>query len=83
MEESRKIEISIILDAFLRVSSSRCSRKYKDQFVYYLDSKGHTQISYGNDGRSNDYEDTILLNYRKKHNWDLLVQEIVSLCNNY
>lgn len=41
------------------------------------------QISYGNDGRSNDYDDTILLNYRKKYNWDLLLSEIIAVSEKY
>ncbi len=40
--------------------------------VYYLDSQALKQICYGDDGRSNSYEDTMLLNYRKKASWDLL-----------
>jgi hypothetical protein len=30
MEESRKLKMGIIVDAFLRVSSRRCNRKYRE-----------------------------------------------------
>jgi hypothetical protein len=44
-----------------------------------LDEDGKTIICYGTDGRSLRYEDTALLNYRRKDVWDLHIQELIEL----
>ncbi len=59
------------MDSVSRVSSSRPHKKYKDKFMSILDEDGKTVICYGTDGRSLCYEDTALLNYRRKDVWDL------------
>lgn len=59
VRKCKEEEMKVIIDSFQRVSSSRHHRKYKEQCIHYLDYKGHQQLCYGIDGRSNDYEDTI------------------------
>lgn len=71
--------MKIILDSLTRVSSSRPNKVYKDKFIYTLDEFGKQVIFYGSDGKSLIYEDTALLNYRRKDVWDLLVNETVQL----
>ena len=83
VSKCKEEEVKVIIDSFQRVSSSRHHRKYKGQYVHYLDHKGHPQLCYGIDGRSNDYEDTVQLNYRKKENWDLLIQEVIQFNEKY
>lgn len=39
----------------------------------YLDNQGKLVNVYGTDGRAVHFEDTTLLNYRKKKCWDLLL----------
>ncbi len=56
--------IKIIIDCIARISSSRPHRKYLEHLVYTLDEKGKKVICYGTDGRSLEYDDTALLNYR-------------------
>ena len=41
------------------------------------------QICYGSDGKSVTYEDSAILNYRKKESWDLLISEIKTLIDKY
>jgi starch synthase len=65
--------MKIVLDCLSRVSSSRPNKIYKDKFVYTLDENGKIAILYGTDGKSLQYDDTALLNYRRKDVWDLLV----------
>jgi hypothetical protein len=38
---------------------------------------------FGTDGRSLQFEDTIVLNYRKKEVWDLFLQELETLKEDY
>ncbi len=68
--------MKIIIDCLARIGSSRHHRKYKDLLLHYLDYEGRSQICYGTDGQAHDYEDTLLLNYRKVESWDLLLEEI-------
>ncbi len=76
MQEARRQKIKIIVDCLARVSSSRNHKKYRDLLLNYLDEEGRRKICYGTDGQSLNYEDTAMLNYRKKEAWDLLIQEI-------
>jgi hypothetical protein len=71
--------MKIVLDCLSRVSSSRPNKNYKDKFVYSLDENGKISILYGTDGKSLQYDDTALLNYRRKDVWDLLVSETIEL----
>ena len=73
MKTARDFKMKIILDGLAKVSSSRPNKIYKDKFVYTLDENGKLCIFYGSDGKSLTYEDTALLNYRRKDVWDLLV----------
>lgn len=41
-------------------------KKYRELLNYGLDDNGKKKIMYGTDGRSMNYEDTAILNYRKK-----------------
>jgi hypothetical protein len=79
METAKKFKMKIVLDCLSRVSSSRPNKIYKDKFVYSLDENGKIAILYGTDGKSLQYDDTALLNYRRKDVWDLLVQETIEL----
>jgi hypothetical protein len=63
---ARKIDMKIIVDCLVRVSSSRMHKKYRDLTNYVLDESGKKKIVYGTDGRALNYEDTAILNYRKK-----------------
>lgn len=66
----------MIVDCLARISSSRHHRKYKELLLHYLDEDGRRKICYGTDGQQQQYEDTAMLNYRKKAAWDLLIDEV-------
>ena len=83
INKAHGLSIKIIIDSLSRISSSRAHRKYRDILLRYLDSQGKMQICYGSDGKSVRYEDSAILNYRKKESWDLLISEIKILIDKY
>ncbi len=83
INKAHKLSIKIIIDSLSRISSSRAHRKYRDILLRYLDSQGKLQICYGSDGKSVRYEDSAILNYRKKEAWDMLINEIKILIEKY
>lgn len=82
-EEASKNDVKILIDCLTKVSSSRPHKKYKDCFLYTLDDEGKRMVCFGTDGRSINYEDTALLNYRKKKVWDLLISELIEICSSH
>lgn len=48
-------------------------KRYKELLLSYLDDTGKRQTLYGSDGKSVNFDDTVILNYRKKSAWDLLI----------
>ena len=83
IKKAHSMNIKIIIDSLSRISSSRAHRKYRNILLHYLDSQGKLQICYGSDGKSIRYEDSAILNYRKKESWDLLISEIKILIEKY
>ena len=83
MNKAHGLSIKIIIDSLSRISSSRAHRKYRNILLRYLDSQGKLQICYGSDGKSIKYEDSAILNYRKKETWDLLISELITLIDKY
>ena len=83
INKAHDLSIKIIIDSLSRISSSRAHRKYRNILLRYLDSQGKMQICYGSDGKSVTYEDSAILNYRKKESWDLLISEIKTLIDKY
>ena len=81
--KAHELSIKIVIDSLSRISSSRAHRKYRNILLRYLDSQGKMQICYGSDGKSVTYEDSAILNYRKKESWDLLISEIKTLIDKY
>ncbi len=71
--KANSLGMRIIVDCLTRISSSRAHKKYKDLQIYQLDNQGKKTTVFGSDGRAIFYEDTCLLNYRKKKVWDLLL----------
>lgn len=75
--------MKIVIDSLSRISSSRAHRKYRNILLRYLDQHGKMQICYGSDGKSVRYEDSAILNYRKKESWDMLISELKILIDKY
>lgn len=85
-ELTRKAEdlnLHIIVDSLTRVSSSRMHRKYRKYQLQSLDNQGKLVNVFGTDGRAMHFEDTSLLNYRKKKCWDLFLKEIIDFTKQY
>lgn len=53
-------------------------KKYRKQILTTLDSQGKRVQVYGSDGRAVYFEDTTLLNFRKKKTWNLFFDEIIN-----
>lgn len=83
MKQAQASKIKIIIDCLSRISSSRNHRKYRDLMLSYLDDEGKKRICYGTDGQQINYEDTALLNYRKKESWDLLIEEVINFAERH
>ena len=83
INKAHKLSIKIVVDSLSRISSSRAHRKYRDILLRYLDSQGKLQICYGSEGKSVRYEDSAILNYRKKESWEMLINEIKTLIEKY
>jgi hypothetical protein len=75
--------MKIIIDSFDRISSVRYNRKYKNLLLRHLDKDGKVNIFYGSEGKNINYEDCLLLNYRKVEAWDLLCNEVKELIEKY
>jgi len=71
-----------IVDAFDRVSRS-AHRKYRGLVVDALNDRGVPAPHPGTDGRENQWNESVLLNYRKVEVWDLMVREIKNLAKDY
>lgn len=67
-----------MVDCVVRVSSSRPHKRYKGLEVRSLDEKGVEGVCRGTDGRSIEYDESMLLNYRKKEAWDLLIEDVIT-----
>ncbi|CAK79065.1 unnamed protein product (macronuclear) [Paramecium tetraurelia] len=76
-------KLRIIVDMVTRISSARPHRKYRKDLVYRLDEQGRSVAMFGTDGRSIHFEDTIILNNRKKRVWDVLLEEMIELTTQY
>ena len=79
VEKAKSLNIKIIIDSLCRISSSRSHRKYRNVLLRYLDNHSKLQLCYGSDGKSVQYEDSTVLNYRKIEAWEILINEIKSL----
>ena len=48
-----------------------------------LDQSGKKTVCFGTDGKALNFEDTALLNYRKKETWDLFLQEVIEFTDKF
>jgi len=81
--ESKKLGMKILIDGLTRISSARPSKRYLDHVLYTLDESGKKTICFGTDGRALNFEDTALLNYRKKEVWDLFLKEVIEFTDKF
>lgn len=73
MKKSREVGMKIVTDCTDRISSSRYDKIYNPYILHYVDESGRKYPLYGCEGRSINYEDTMMLNYRKLESWNLLI----------
>lgn len=74
---AHSLGIKVIVDCSVRVSSSHMSKQYEGLRLRAVDDQGRIVFHYGANGKSLSYDDTTVLNYRKKESWDLLLEESI------
>ena len=83
VDKAKKLDIKIIIDSLCRISSSRSNRKYRNVLLRYLDNNNKIQLCYGSDGKSVQYEDSTVLNYRKIEAWEILISEVRAIAEKF
>ena len=83
VNKAKSLHIKVIIDSLCRISSSRANRKYRNVLLRYLDTQSKLQLCYGSDGKSVQYEDSTVLNYRKVEAWEMLINEIKTIVNKF
>ena len=83
VNKAKSLNIKVIIDSLCRISSSRANRKYRNVLLRYLDSHSKLQLCYGSDGKSVQYDDSTVLNYRKIEAWEMLINEIKTLVSKF
>jgi len=68
--------MKLVVDATTRLSVQGAHRKYRFLTCHALDEKGMAHVCLGSDGLEHQWNDSVLLNYRRKETWDLFVHEI-------
>jgi starch synthase len=76
VEQANRSGVKLVVDATTRLSIQGLHRKYRYLTCHSLDEKGMAHITLGSDGLEHQWNDSVLLNYRKKEAWDLFVSEI-------
>ena len=66
IERAHYLNIKVIVDCSVRVSSSHMGKRYEGLRLKAVDEQGRIVFHYGANGRSISYDDTTALNYRKK-----------------
>jgi starch synthase len=79
MGKANDLGIRMLIDGLTRVSSSRYHRKYRKHLLHRLDDNGRVVPHLGSEGRALQFENTRVLNYRKKKVWELFLDEIVTM----
>ena len=83
VNKAKSLNIKIIIDSLCRISSSRSNRKYRNVLLRYLDNNSKMQLCYGSDGKSVQYEDSTVLNYRKIEAWEMLIDEVKTIVDKF
>lgn len=73
----RGIGVLVQLDA--AVSASRLHRRYRPLVLHTLNAAGEIVAHRGTDGRENQWEDQVALNYRKLEAWEVMVRDAAAL----
>eukprot|EP01113_Clastostelium_recurvatum_P031061 TRINITY_DN3842_c0_g1_i1.p1 TRINITY_DN3842_c0_g1~~TRINITY_DN3842_c0_g1_i1.p1 ORF type:complete len:2351 (-),score=511.23 TRINITY_DN3842_c0_g1_i1:62-7114(-) len=80
VEEAKRVGIRIVVDCTARLSSHGTHRKYRDQGLMMLDRHGTPRTVPGTDGVEFTWEECVLPNFRRSHNWNALIDEVAAWC---
>lgn len=80
---AREAKVRVLIDCMARVSSTRPHHKYRKLLLHTLDDKDRYALCYGTDGRSVDYEDTSILNYRKLSAWNAVIGDTLRVAEKF
>lgn len=77
IDEVKKRNMKILVDATSRISIRGSHRKYRNLHCSTVDENGISNITIATDGAEQIWKDCQLLNYRKQKTWDLYIQDIL------
>ncbi len=77
--EAKSQGVRIITQMNASISSSRFHRRYQNLLVKTLDDKGEVVVHRGTDGKHTQWDDQVLLNYRKVETLNILLEDIEAL----
>ena len=74
---AKSLGVKIMVDATARLSARGCHRKYRELLCSVLDGETDSLKPHpGSDGRDFTWNDCVLLNFRKRATWELMVNEM-------
>lgn len=71
--------IGVLVQLDVAVSASRLHRRYRPLVLHTLNAAGEIVVHRGTDGRENQWEDQVALNYRKLEAWEVMVRDAAAL----
>jgi glycosidase len=83
LNRAKELNIKILVDSATRISSARPHKRYRKHLLQKLDKENKLVGLYGTEGRSLSYEDTAVLNYRKLRVWNMILEELYHLRDQY
>ena len=83
VNKAKSLNMKVIIDSLCRISSSNTNTKYRNVLLRYLDVHRKLQLCYGSVGKSIDYKESTILNYRKIEAWEILINEIKTIIKKF
>ena len=83
LNKAKSLNMKVIIDSLCRISSSNFNIKYRKVLLRYLDERNQLQLYYGSVGKSINYKDSTILNYRKIEAWEILINEIKTIIKKF
>ena len=83
INKAKSLNMKVIIDSLCRISSSNFNTKYRNVLLRYIDERNKLQSCYGSVGKSTDYKESTILNYRKIEAWEILVNEIKTIIKKF
>eukprot|EP01028_Stygiella_incarcerata_P011585 TRINITY_DN659_c1_g1_i1.p1 TRINITY_DN659_c1_g1~~TRINITY_DN659_c1_g1_i1.p1 ORF type:complete len:1831 (-),score=512.99 TRINITY_DN659_c1_g1_i1:200-5623(-) len=83
IEDAKRYHIKVVISMPSRISARGAHRKYAESMVYTMDEFGRLMPHFANDSRGIEWNNSILVNHRKKTSWDELIRDMKVWVNDY